>query len=37
MTSKKVLANEVSEHFEKNSADMTNEEFQEVIDWLGEK
>lgn len=37
MASKKVLANEVYEHFEKNSADMTNEELQEVIKWLEEK
>ena len=34
MASKKILPNEVSEHFGKNSADMTNEELQEVIDWL---
>jgi hypothetical protein len=37
MVEKKVLPNEVSEHFEKNSADMTNEELQEVKDWLGAK
>ena len=34
MTSKKVLANEISEHFNKNSADMTNDELMEVISWL---
>lgn len=37
MTSKKVLANEVSEHFGKNSADMTNEELEEVKQWLVNK
>ena len=37
MTSKKILPNEVSEHFGKNSADMTNDELQEVKDWLGEQ
>ena len=37
MVEKKVLPNEISEKFEKNSADMTAEELQEVIDWLGEK
>lgn len=34
MNSKKILANEVSEHFGKNSADMTNEELEEVKQWL---
>ena len=37
MKDKNVLPNEVSEKFDKNSADMTEEELQEVIDWLGEK
>ena len=37
MISKKILPNEVSEHFGKNSADMTNEELQEVKDWLEAK
>lgn len=37
MNDKKVLANEISEHFGKNSADMSSEELQVVIDWLGEK
>ena len=37
MLEKKVLANEVSEHFGKNSADMTIEELEEVKEWLGEK
>ena len=37
MTSKKILPNEVSEHFGKNSADMTNEELKEVRDWLVEQ
>lgn len=37
MTEKKVLANEVSEHFDKNSADMTQEELEEVVKWLEEK
>lgn len=36
MTKKKVLANEVSEHFGKNSADMSDEELQEVVAWLEE-
>ena len=37
MVNKKILPNEISEHFEKNSADMTIEELKQVIDWLGEK
>lgn len=37
MSEKKVLANEIAEHFEKNSADMTIEELEEVKKWLGEK
>lgn len=37
MVSKKILPNEISEHFEKNSADMTIEELEEVIKWLGDK
>ena len=37
MTDKKVLPNEVSEHFEKNSAEMSEEELQKVIEWLEEK
>lgn len=37
MSEKKVLANEIAEHFEKNSADMTIEELEEVVKWLGEK
>ena len=37
MADKKILANEVSEHFEKNSADMTPEELEAVIKWLEEK
>ena len=37
MKEKQVLANEPSEHFGKNSADMTNEELEEVIKWLEEK
>ena len=37
MAEKKVLANEVSEHFDKNSADMTQEELEEVVKWLEEK
>ena len=37
MTEKKVLPNEVTERYEKNSAEMTIEELQEVIDWLGGK
>ena len=37
MVSKKVLPNEISEHFEKNSAEMTSEELQEVVKWLEEK
>ena len=37
MTKKKVLANEVSEHFEKNCAEMNQEELEEVIKWLEEK
>lgn len=34
MTKKKVLPNEISETFNKNSADMTNEELEEVKKWL---
>lgn len=37
MASKKILPNEVSEHFGKNSADMTNEELEEVKKWLEDK
>lgn len=37
MIKKKVLPNEISEHFNKNSADMTNEELEEVVKWLEEK
>lgn len=37
MTKKKVLANEVAEHFEKNSSEMNIEELEEVIKWLGDK
>ena len=37
MLEKKVLANEVSEHFGKNSAEMNEEELKEVMEWLGEK
>ena len=37
MIEKKVLANEISEHFNKNSADMTQEELEEVVKWLEEK
>ena len=37
MIEKKVLANEISETFNKNSADMTNEELEEVKKWLEEK
>lgn len=37
MIEKKVLANEISETFNKNSADMTNEELEEVKKWLVEK
>ena len=37
MVSKKILPNEINEHFNKNSAEMTIEELQEVIKWLGEK
>ena len=37
MIEKKVLPNEITEHFSKNSIEMNNEELQEVIEWLGEK
>lgn len=37
MTSKKVLPNEISEHYGKRSDEMTNDELKEVIDWLGDK
>ena len=37
MFEKKILPNEVMEHFEKNSADMTPKELQEVIKWLKEE
>ena len=37
MQDKKILPNEVSEHFGKNSADMTNEELEGVLIWLKEK
>ena len=34
---KGIMPNEISEHFEKNSADMTQEELEEVAKWLEEK
>lgn len=37
MQDKNILPNEISEHFEKNSADMTQEELEEVVAWLEEK
>ena len=37
MMQKKVLPDEISTHFNKNSADMTNDELQEVVKWLEEK
>lgn len=37
MTAKAVLPNEIVEHFEKSSQDMTNEELEEVVKWLEEK
>ena len=37
MVAKKVLPNEVSEHFGKNSADMNIDELKDVITWLEEK
>ena len=37
MQEKNVLPNEISEHFNKNSADMTQEELEEVVKWLEEK
>lgn len=37
MNEKNVLPNEIFEHFEKNSADMTEEELEEVVAWLEEK
>ena len=37
MNEKNVLPNEIFEHFEKNSADMTEEELEEVVVWLEEK
>lgn len=37
MYSKRVLPDEVNEKFQKNSADMTNEELQQVVNWLEEK
>ena len=37
MTQKGVLANEVSEHFGKKSNEMSNEELEEVAQWLEEK
>lgn len=37
MVEKKVLPNEISEKFNKNSADMTQEELEEVVKWLEEK
>ena len=37
MNEKNVLPNEINEHFEKNSAEMTNEELQDVVKWLEEK
>ena len=37
MNEKKILPNEISEHFGKTSNEMTNEELKEVIEWLGEQ
>ena len=37
MNEKNILANEISEHFEKNSADMTQEELEDVVKWLEAK
>lgn len=37
MVSKKILPNEISETFNKNSVDMTNEELEEVKQWLVNK
>lgn len=37
MAEKKVLANEISDTFQKNSADMTQEELEQVVRWLEEK
>lgn len=37
MAEKKVLPNEISEHFGKKSSEMTVEEFEEVVKWLEEK
>ena len=37
MSIKAILPNEISEHFEKSSADMTNEELEEVVKWMEEK
>ena len=37
MQDKNVLPNEISEHFEKNNADMTQEELEEVVLWLEAK
>lgn len=37
MNEKNVLPNEIFEHFEKNSADMSEEELEEVVDWLEAK
>lgn len=37
MVEKKVLANEISEKFNKNSADMSQEELEEVVKWLEDK
>ena len=37
MNDKNVLPNEIYEHFEKNSADMTEEELEDVVLWLEEK
>lgn len=37
MADKNVLPNEISEHFGKKSNEMTNNELEEVIKWLGEK
>lgn len=34
MAEKKILANEISDTFQKNSADMTQEELEEVVKWL---
>ena len=37
MKDKKILPNEISEHFNKNSAEMTPEELEKVVKWLEER